>query len=26
MQEMSKLSYRVTEEDVVRARNQVIVW
>jgi hypothetical protein len=23
MQEMSKLSYRVTEEDVVRARNQV---
>jgi hypothetical protein len=25
MQEMSKLSYRVTEEDVIRARNQVFV-
>jgi hypothetical protein len=23
MQEMSKLSYKVTEEDVIRARNQV---
>lgn len=24
MHEMSKLSYRVTEEDVIRARNQVM--
>lgn len=26
MQEISKLSYRVTEEDVIRARNQVSLW
>jgi processing peptidase subunit beta len=25
MQEMSKLSYRVTEDDVIRARNQVFL-